>query len=344
MRPTRLSDAGLYQSGPRMSDAAQRPGARLSAAAPPGARSASVPRHSIGSTDAALVPQARPSISSAVRRMPSSTAANHAKAEPVSDEWGGVVNAMFICLRPAGLHGKPPCWAPWAAHESAYTSHASAAPESAHSSISMPPMLQSSPASNDSALKSMATSCTAGQAGCHAPVATSQKAPASSLEPAHFQGQGGGGPAIANQGLVEHLSSSSAQSSSSASQAAKLIQEGHRANKQGDYKRARTLFDCANTLAPSPAARFSAANMALKLGDASEAMETYLDLLKEGGTNGLPRSRHELLERKLREAASMLGAQRDHGTIAPGAGGTARRLVEDSPTEREITGPSFAAH
>ena len=73
-------------------------------------------------------------------------------------------------------------------------------------------------------------------------------------------------------------------------------------------------------------------------------METYLDLLKEGGTNGLPRSRHELLERKLREAASMLGAQRDHGTIAPGAGGTARRLVEDSPTEREITGPSFAAH
>lgn len=49
-----------------------------------------------------------------------------------------------------------------------------------------------------------------------------------------------------------------------AAKASLLMEEGHHANRKGDYKEAHCLFTCANELAPWAAARLSAANMALK--------------------------------------------------------------------------------
>ena len=53
---------------------------------------------------------------------------------------------------------------------------------------------------------------------------------------------------------------------------------------------------------PRPAARLSAANMALKLGDASGAIQSYLDLLREGAVP----ADHDMLHRKLKEATTVL--------------------------------------
>ena len=62
------------------------------------------------------------------------------------------------------------------------------------------------------------------------------------------------------------------------------------------------LFTQSNELKPRPAARLSAANMALKLGDAAGAMDTYIGMLRDGA---LP-SNHAVLLRKMGEASNAL--------------------------------------
>lgn len=88
----------------------------------------------------------------------------------------------------------------------------------------------------------------------------------------------------------------------SADAASNLMRAGHRANECGEFESARQCFHQSNELRPRPAARLSAANMALKLGDAAGAMEGYLALLRDGSLPG----DHEVLQRKMREASSDL--------------------------------------
>ena len=80
---------------------------------------------------------------------------------------------------------------------------------------------------------------------------------------------------------------------------------GHQANERGEYGIAYRCFSQSNALRSRPAARLSAANMALKLGDASGAMETYLALLQEGEMGPENGRQREVLLRKMREASGM---------------------------------------
>ena len=81
---------------------------------------------------------------------------------------------------------------------------------------------------------------------------------------------------------------------------------GHAANSSGDYALAQRLFIESDALHPRAAARLSAANMALKQGDATAAIDGYLELLRSGTVP----ANHELLHRKLQEATRMLSARR----------------------------------
>ena len=92
--------------------------------------------------------------------------------------------------------------------------------------------------------------------------------------------------------------------SSAEAEAARLMERGHAANERGEYDVAYRCFSQSDALRSRPAARLSAANMALKLGDAAGAMETYLSLLKEGEMTENGRQR-EVLLRKIREASGM---------------------------------------
>ena len=93
-------------------------------------------------------------------------------------------------------------------------------------------------------------------------------------------------------------------SSSTSSEAARLMRAAHRANENGDFEEAFHLFTQSDQLQPRPSARISAANMALKLGDAAGAMETYLALLRDGALPEDAKQRDMLL-RKIREASNL---------------------------------------
>jgi hypothetical protein len=82
------------------------------------------------------------------------------------------------------------------------------------------------------------------------------------------------------------------------------MDDAHEANAAGEYERARRLFTRSNELVPRAAARLSAANMVLKLGDAAAAMQVYLDLLATGAM----KPDHQLLQRKMKEATARLSA------------------------------------
>ena len=82
----------------------------------------------------------------------------------------------------------------------------------------------------------------------------------------------------------------------------RLLKAGHLANESGDFEGAFECFVQSDELRPRPAARLSAANMALKLGDAPGAMQRYLELLRDGSLPG----NHPLLLRKMSEASESL--------------------------------------
>ena len=108
-------------------------------------------------------------------------------------------------------------------------------------------------------------------------------------------------------------------------EAAYCMQEGHAANARGQFEEAWRWFNRSHELAPRPAARVSAANMALKLGDAEHAMSEYLDVMEEGSLAG----GREMLQRKLREASKSLVSS-DHARRT-------MRLAVDTPTRRAST-------
>ena len=102
---------------------------------------------------------------------------------------------------------------------------------------------------------------------------------------------------LANHATPDHATAADA----AAEEASNLMRAGHRANECGEFESARRCFHQSNELRPRAAARLSAANMALKLGDAAGAMEGYLALLRDGSLPG----DHEVLQRKMREASSL---------------------------------------
>ena len=60
--------------------------------------------------------------------------------------------------------------------------------------------------------------------------------------------------------------------------AAQLVALGHAHNKRGDLEEARRCFESAHRLEPKPQTLISAANMALKAGDAAAAARMYEEL------------------------------------------------------------------
>ena len=82
------------------------------------------------------------------------------------------------------------------------------------------------------------------------------------------------------------------------------MRAAHRANENGEFEDAYHLFTRSDQLQPRPAARLSAANMALKLGDGASAMESYLSLLRDGALPEDSKQR-DLLLRKIGEASNM---------------------------------------
>ena len=93
-------------------------------------------------------------------------------------------------------------------------------------------------------------------------------------------------------------------------EATRLFEAGHRANACGQYEDAYEYFRRANELRPRPEARLSAANMALKVGDANGAMEGFLGLLKEG-EDALPANyTRERVLSKIGEASKIMRTER----------------------------------
>ena len=88
-------------------------------------------------------------------------------------------------------------------------------------------------------------------------------------------------------------------------EADRLLAAGHDANNRSDYEEALRCFVRSNELYPRSTARISAANMALKLGDAASATEAYLALLEEGG---MAPKEQVIVQRKLRESTAHLSA------------------------------------
>ena len=78
---------------------------------------------------------------------------------------------------------------------------------------------------------------------------------------------------------------------------------GHTANERGEYEAAFHFFTASEAREPRPSARLSAANMALKLGDASGALDTYLGELQDGSLPPDEKQR-ALLLRKIKEAST----------------------------------------
>lgn len=92
------------------------------------------------------------------------------------------------------------------------------------------------------------------------------------------------------------------------------LRAGHAANKQGDYAKARHFFLEAHALQNKPAALISAANMALKLREASTAKREYEQVL---ASSGLTESVTRSTKVKLREAAAIMEKQvRDAAKLA----------------------------
>jgi hypothetical protein len=137
------------------------------------------------------------------------------------------------------------------------------------------------------------------------------------------------------------VGSSASENTSASMEAAHLVEQGHQANALGDTVAALDYFRAAFALTGRCTTRISMANMLLKLGEPSAALQEYEAL--QSSAEALPDTHRRVLHRKMQEAMSIIATRQLAAVQAHEQASPETAATPDTPphTPNQILRPSL---